>query len=76
MSPKSVYDYESGYPSNLNIGYVLLLSSGMGTLVEMLEGSQQVGLMLALLPWHWLIQDILAKAPYFFSDFNRPLFLK
>jgi len=42
----------------------------------MLEGSRQVGLMLALLPWHWLIQDILAKAPSFLSDFYRPLFLK
>ncbi|TMW99986.1 hypothetical protein EJD97_001563 [Solanum chilense] len=76
MSPKSVNDYESSYPSNLNIGYVFLLSSGMGTLVGMLEGSRQVGLILALLPWHWLIQDILAKAPYFLSDFYRPLFLK
>ncbi|KAH0743158.1 hypothetical protein KY290_031151 [Solanum tuberosum] len=60
VSPKSGYDYESSYPSNLNTGYVLLLSSGMGTLVGMFEGSRQVGLMLALLPWHWLIQDILA----------------
>ncbi|KAG5623775.1 hypothetical protein H5410_008993 [Solanum commersonii] len=41
ISPKSGYDYESSYPSNLNTGYVLLLSSGMGTLVEMLEGSRQ-----------------------------------
>ncbi|KAH0693033.1 hypothetical protein KY285_020130 [Solanum tuberosum] len=41
ISPKSGYDYESSYPYNLNTGYVLLLSSGMGTLVGMLEGSRQ-----------------------------------
>ena len=42
-SPKSGYDYESCYPSNLNTGYVLLLSSGMGMkLLGMLEGSRQV----------------------------------
>ncbi|KAG5610385.1 hypothetical protein H5410_021666 [Solanum commersonii] len=45
----------NSYPSNLNTGYVLLLSSGMGTLVGMFEGYRHVGFMLALLPWHWLI---------------------
>lgn len=40
----------------------------MGTLVGIKEGFGPVGLMLALLPWHWLIKDILAKAPSFLSE--------
>lgn len=40
----------------------------MGTLVGIKEGSGRVGLMLALLPWHWLIKDILAKTPSFLSE--------
>lgn len=37
-------------------------------MVGIKEGSGQVGLMLALLLWHWLIKEILAKAPSFLSE--------
>ncbi|PHT46834.1 hypothetical protein CQW23_15992 [Capsicum baccatum] len=71
ISPKSGYDYESSYPSNLNIGYVLLLSSGMGTLVEMLEGSRQVlkQLLLSLvtMPEEQALLNVLPFACVFFE---------